>query len=40
LAIDLAWLLLEEHFARLAEDDVQWGPEPGIWTIHQGDDDP
>lgn len=32
------WSLLEEHFAELTEDDVQWSPVPGMWTVRQGED--
>ena len=34
----LVWSLLEEHLPTLSEDDVQWAPVPGMWTVHQGDD--
>jgi hypothetical protein len=34
----LVWSLLDEHLATLTEDDVQWAPVPGMWTVRQGDD--
>lgn len=37
---DLVWSLLEGHLATLTEDDVQWEPVPGLWTVRQGEQEP
>lgn len=35
---ELVWSLLEGHLDTLVEDDMQWGPVPGMWTVRRGDD--